>query len=462
MKNYFESLAGERLQWKKRNHYYNELLEKYFRFFIPEGKKVIEFGCGTGELLSSVKPSCGLGVDFSNEMLEIAAKQFGNINFIVEDVEQLSVSDEFEYVIISDLLSSLNDVQKALRNLRKVSNSRTRIVISNYNYLWEYVLKLGEKIGLKHKQPSMNWLSSEDINNLLYLEGFEIIKEEKKILLPIYIPLVSALLNTFIAPLPIIKRITLVNFLIVRKINPKCDEHSVSIIVPAQNEKENIETAITRTPEFGTFQEFIFVEGHSEDGTLEEMLRVQKKYINKNIIVMNQSGKGKGNAVREAFDRASGEVLMILDSDLTMPPEDLPKYYEALILNKGEFINGCRLVYSMEKQAMRFLNLLANKFFGALFSYLLGQHLKDTLCGTKVLFRKDYEEIKKNRGYFGDFDPFGDFDLLFGASKQNLKIVEVPIRYKERQYGETQIRRFAHGWLLIKMSLFAARKIKFI
>lgn len=461
MKYYFQSLAEERLQWKKRNHYYYELLEKYFRFFIPEGKKVIELGCGTGELLSSVKPSYGLGVDFSHNMVEIATKQFGSINFIVEDVEQLSVSDEFEYVIISDLLSSLNDLQKALHNLRKVSNSRTRIVISNYNYLWEPVLKLGEKIGLKHKQPPMNWLSSEDIKNLLYLEGFEIIKEEKKILLPIYIPLISSFINTFIAPLPIINRITLVNFLIVRKSSPKCDEHSVSIIVPAQNERRNIESAITRTPEFGTFQEFIFVEGHSKDGTLEEMLRVQKKYIKKNIIVMKQSGKGKGNAVREAFDRASGEVLMILDADLTMPPEDLPKYYEALMLNKGEFINGCRLVYSMEKQAMRFLNLLANKFFGALFSYLLRQHLKDTLCGTKVLFKRDYEEIKKNRGYFGDFDPFGDFDLLFGASKQNLKIVEVPIRYKERQYGESQIRRFAHGWLLIKMSLFAARKIKF-
>jgi len=153
--------------------------------------------------------------------------------------------------------------------------------------------------------------------------------------------------------------------------------------------------------------------------------------------------------------------LMILDADLTMPPEELPKFYEALRLGKGEFINGCRLVYPMEKHAMRFLNLIANKFFGWFFTFLLGQRLKDTLCGTKALYRADYVAIKNNRSYFGDFDPFGDFDLLFGAAKLNLKITEMIIRYKERQYGTTQISRFKHGLLLIQMSLFAARKLKF-
>jgi glycosyltransferase involved in cell wall biosynthesis len=177
--------------------------------------------------------------------------------------------------------------------------------------------------------------------------------------------------------------------------------------------------------------------------------------------VMKQTGKGKGNAVREAFDVATCDILMILDADLTTPPEDMPKFYEALRNNKGEFINGCRLVYPMEKEAMRFLNFLGNKFFGWFFSFLLGQRLKDTLCGTKVLFREDYKKIIANRHYFGDFDPFGDFDLLFGAAKLNLKITEVIVRYRDREYGSTQISRFSHGWLLIKMSMFAARKMKF-
>jgi glycosyltransferase involved in cell wall biosynthesis len=238
-------------------------------------------------------------------------------------------------------------------------------------------------------------------------------------------------------------------------------DHSVSILVPARNEKGNIENAIKRTPTFGVSQQFIFVEGNSSDGTWEEMERVQKAYPEVDILIMKQSGKGKGNAVREGFDRATGDILMILDADLTMPPEDLPKYYRALIENKGEFVNGSRLVYPQDKEAMRFLNLLGNKFFSWFFTYLLGQRLRDTLCGTKVLYKKDYEVIKQNRKFFGDFDPFGDFDLLFGAAKLNFRIVEIPIRYRERAYGSTQISRFKHGWLLIKMSMFAARKMKF-
>jgi glycosyltransferase involved in cell wall biosynthesis len=238
-------------------------------------------------------------------------------------------------------------------------------------------------------------------------------------------------------------------------------EYSVSIVVPARNEQGNIENAIKRTGKFGSRQEFIFVEGHSSDQTWEEMQRVKEAYPDHDIRVIRQSGKGKGNAVREGFDLATGDILMILDADLTMPPEELEKFYLALQQNKGEFINGCRLVYPMDKQAMRFLNLLANKFFGLFFTYLLGQRLKDTLCGTKVLFRRDYLAIMKNRHYFGDFDPFGDFDLLFGAAKLNLKMTEIIIRYRDREYGSTQISRFKHGWLLVKMSLFAAKKIKF-
>jgi len=462
MKKYFDYIAPQRLKWKKKNCYYYKLLEKYFKFFIPENKKVLELGCGTGELLNAVNPSYGVGVDFSTRMIEIAKHQNPDLNFIVEDVEELTIEEDFDYIILSDLLSSLNDVQQVLGNLNKVSQSHTRIIISNYNYLWEPLLKFGERIRLKLKQPLMNWLSTADIRNMLYLEGFEIIKEEKRILFPKYFPLLSSFFNTILSNIPFIRKFTLVNFIIARKVEMKQNECTVSIVIPAKNEKGNIESAILRTPVFGSKQEFIFIEGNSSDGTFEEMMRVKEKYQAKKILVLKQSGKGKGNAVREAFDLASGDILMILDADLTMPPEELPKYYESLISNKGEFINGCRLVYPMESQAMRFLNLIANKFFGILFSYLLGQYIKDTLCGTKVLYKDDYERIKHNRNYFGDFDPFGDFDLLFGASKQNLKIVEVPIRYQDRKYGETQISRFTHGWLLIKMSVFAAKKIKFL
>ena len=192
------------------------------------------------------------------------------------------------------------------------------------------------------------------------------------------------------------------------------------------------------------------------------MLRVKDKYPHHDIKVAVQSASGKANAVREGFDMATGEILMILDADLTTPPEDLPKFYDAIRYNKGEFINGSRLVYPMEKEAMQLLNYLGNKFFSSFFTFLMSQYVKDTLCGTKVLRKSDYEKIKANRSYFGDFDPFGDFDLLFGASKLNLKITEIPVRYRQREYGSTQISKFKHGLLLIRMSFFAARKIRFI
>jgi 2-polyprenyl-3-methyl-5-hydroxy-6-metoxy-1,4-benzoquinol methylase len=459
---YFDELAAKRGNRKRQNRFYHKIVEKHYTFMIPEGSKVLEVGCGTGDLLNAVKPSVGVGVDFSENILTIAKEKYPQLNFINANASYFSTSETFDFIIISDLLTSLWDIQDVLNNIRKLTSSHTKIIISTYNFIWEPILRLGETLGLKAKQPLQNWLTVKDIKNLLELENFEIIKVNNKLLLPKYIPFLNSVFNGFCANLPLINSLDLVSFITARPMGLESKEYSVSIIVPARNEKGNIENAIIRTPEFGKHQEFIFIEGNSKDGTFEEMLRVQKLYQQKDIKVIKQTGHGKGNAVREAFDEASGDILMILDADLTTPPEDLNKFYFALANNHGEFINGCRLVYPMEKDAMRFLNLLANKFFGWLFSFLLGQRLKDTLCGTKVLFKKDYELIKKNRKYFGEFDPFGDFDLLFGAAKLNLKIIEVIVRYRDREYGSTQISRFKHGWLLIRMSMFAAVKIKFI
>lgn len=459
---FFETSSKTRDKWKRRNRFYHKSIEKYVAFIIPDGKRVLEIGCSNGDLLNAVKPLYGVGIDFASGFVENAKAKYPNLHFYLDDVESLQLDETFDYIILSDLVSCLWDVQAAMHNIRKLCHAQTRIVISQYNYLWEPILKGGEYLGLKLRQPAQNWFSLSDINNILQLEGYQLVKTERKLLLPKYIPLLNFIFNKTLANLPLINRLDLVNFMVARPVLTDDQQYGVSIVVPARNEKGNIENAIKRTPEFGSSQEFIFVEGHSADNTYEEMLRVQQAYPGKNIKVFRQSGKGKGNAVREGFEAATGEVLMILDADLTMPPEELPKFYDALRYNKGEFINGSRLVYPMDKNAMRFLNLLANKFFGWFFSYILGQRLKDTLCGTKVLYKSDYGKIIQNRSYFGDFDPFGDFDLLFGAAKLNLKISEIIIRYRDREYGSTQISRFRHGWLLIRMSLFAARKIKFI
>ena len=460
----FDQLAQERHLWQQKASYYYDQQYSYYRFLVPEGSKVLELGCGLGDLLAAVKPSRGVGVDFSEKMIEQARSRHSHspdLEFIVADVENLSLDETFDFIILCDLIGHLNDIEATLKSIRKFCNPKTRIIISYYHFLWEPVLQVAEKLGLKMPQRQQNWLSSNDIANLLHLADYEVVKRENKLLLPRRFPLLSSIFNKYLATLPGLNELCLSLYLVAKPVFPAQKKgYSTTIVIPCRNEKGNIESAIQRLPSFGSHQEIIFVDGHSTDGTVEEIQRVIETYPELCIRFLTQDGKGKGDAVRKGFAAANGDILMILDADLTVPPEDLPKFYEAIVSGKGEFINGCRLVYPMEGQAMRFLNLLANKFFSVAFSWLLNQPLKDTLCGTKVMFREDYLKLVANRHYFGEFDPFGDFDLILGASKLNLKIVEVPIRYRDRTYGSTKISRFQHGWLLLKMTVFAFRKLK--
>jgi len=462
---YFDSVAGEREKWRKRGTYYHQTIEKYLRFLIPSNSSIIEIGCGTGDLLAALNPRRGLGIDISPNMIEIARKKFIHLQFEVDDLEDLQIEETFDFVVLVDTIGYLDDIQKAFKQLHKVCKPESRLIIVYYNYLWEPILKFSELVGLRMKHPLQHWLSLEDISNLLYLNDFEVIKKSYRTLIPIYIPVLSTFLNGFLAKMPFFWKLALNEVIIarptIRKRKPP-EDVSCSVIIPCRNEKGNIEQAVVRTPDMGKHTEIIFVEGHSKDCTFEECERVGAKYSQRDIKVVVQDGKGKGDAVRKGFSLAYNDVLMILDADLTVPPEDLPKFFHAIVSGKGEFINGSRLVYQMEKEAMRFLNLLGNKFFSKAFTYILEQRIKDTLCGTKVLWREDYNKIVASRGYFGDFDPFGDFDLLFGASKQNLKIVEIPICYHERTYGTTQISRFRHGLFLLRMTWVALRKLKWL
>ena len=461
---YFDTLAPERVRWVEKNCYYHQQLAKTFSFFIPTGRSVIEIGCGAGQLLAALKPARGVGIDLSPNMVRVARERYPQLDFRVDDLEDLQINETFDYVVISDLLGFLYDVQRSLANLRRVCTPRTRIMISHYNFLWEPVLNAGEHLGLKARQPIQNWLGTGDVVNLLDLAGFEVVRKASRQLLPKGIPLLSWLANRFLVHLPGFRHLALVFVVVARpKPMPQTDEPSCSVVIPARNERGNIEAAIRRIPQLGRHTEIIFVEGNSNDGTAEEIQRAIAAHPERDIKFISQgSGHGKGDAVRKGFAAATGDVLMILDADLTVPPEELPKFYNALITGHGDFIHGSRLVYPMQDQAMRFLNILGNKFFSLAFTYLLGQRFKDTLCGTKVLYRMDYDQIAANRSYFGDFDPFGDFDLIFGASKLNLKITEVPIHYHARTYGATNINRFKHGWLLLRMSIFAMRKMKFV
>lgn len=462
---HFDSLAETRDNWIEVNKGYYADDYRYMQFLVPQSMRVLDLGCGTGRLLASLRPSRGVGVDISPRMIERAQSQHPGLEFLVADIESVNDLEEiegpFDYIILSDTIGCLEDCQTTLRQLHRFCTPETRIVVCYYSRLWEPLLGIAERWGLKMRNVEQNWLATDDIANIMHLADFQMVRREWRQLVPRSLLGLGPLINRYIATLPGIRRLCLRNYVVSRPVGlTSRREMSVSVVIPARNERGNIESAITRLPRFGTSQEVVFVEGGSADGTFEEMLRVQAAYPELSIQVLKQDGKGKGDAVRKGFAAANGDVLMILDADLTMPPEDLPKFYDVLAEDKAEFVNGSRLVYPMESEAMRFLNHVANIAFSMIFTWLLNQRYTDTLCGTKVLRREHYLKIESGRTYFGDFDPFGDFDLIFGAAKLNLKVIEIPIRYAARTYGETQISRFTHGWLLLRMVAFAYRKLK--
>jgi ubiquinone/menaquinone biosynthesis C-methylase UbiE len=461
---YWDEFADSLDRWERIRGYYQRSLAGVYSFLIPPGMSVLELGCGQGDLLAALRPSHGVGLDFSQRMIERARSRHAEIEFLQADVQEFVPGEKFDFIILSDLANDLWDVQQTLELIRACCSPSTRIVMNAYSRLWEIPRKMAEGLGLAKRQLTLNWLTKEDIENLLYLSGFETIRTFPGILWPVRTPGLDTLCNRYLVKLGLFSWMGLTNFIVARPrpVPPRDREPIVSVIVPARNEAGNIRRIFEETPDMGAGTELIFVEGHSRDATYETIESEIKLWPNRDAKLFRQSGKGKGDAVRLGFAEASGEVLMILDADLTVPPEDLPRFYEAWRSGTGEFVNGVRLIYPMEDRAMRFFNFLGNKFFSLAFTWLLGQSIKDTLCGTKVLSKTHYEMIASNRAYFGEIDPFGDFDLLFGAAKYNLKIIDLPIRYRERTYGTTNIQRWKHGLLLLRMVLRAMLRIKFV
>jgi SAM-dependent methyltransferase len=457
---HWDAIARKHDSWRGLNGWYHKRLHEIYRFHVSPNQKILELGCAEGNLLAALEPERGVGIDFSNEMVCRARELHPQLEFIQADVHDLSeLSGTFDAIVFSDLVNDLWDVQRAFDQLRPFCQPHTRILLNFYSRLWQFPLSLARSLNLASPNLYQNWLTRDDIQTLLRLANFETVRMTQEILWPLPF---GGLANRFLVRFWPFNEMGLSNFVIARPFPVRAPEPVVSVIVPARNESGNIKAIFERTPKMGREIELVFVEGHSRDDTYAAIEREVAAHRSTPSQLLQQTGIGKADAVRLGFDRARGEALMILDADLTVPPEDLPRFYEALVSGKGEFINGVRLVYPMEKEAMRTLNFLGNKFFSMAFTWLLGQPIKDTLCGTKVLWKKDYERIAANRAYFGDFDPFGDYDLIFGAAKLDLRIIDIPIRYRERTYGSTNISRWKHGLLLLRMVAFAARRIKFV
>ena len=464
---HFEDIAQTYDRQRKKQSYYYAYIQRWLSYIVPAGKSIIELGSAGGEQVMSLKPEHAVGIDFSPRMLKMAQDRHPQGRWILHDLTTPlpPIASNFDYVIATDLLGYLQDIQGTMEQVAdKLCQPETRVVLTKTNPFWGPIFRLASVFGLAQPRRYSNWLTRQQTEMVLGLAGLEVVQKGKFMLCPIGIPGIAFVFNRILSHLPGINRLAMVEYFICRKAPPVkyAEAPSVSVIIPARNEKGNVRAALQRMPRFPGKLEVIFVEGHSKDETWNEIQQVLKETWPFEVRAFQQTGKGKGDAVRVGFAQAKNDILMILDADLTVMPEELPRFYHLLANRRGEYVQGTRLIYPMEQEAMRPLNWIGNKTFAAIFSLLLGQTMSDSLCGTKCMWRKDYERLAAGRVFFGDFDPFGDFDLIFGSAKLGLKIQEVPVHYKSRVYGETQINRFRDGMLLFRMCWFAAKKMFFL
>ena len=462
------ALADRRDSWVKRNRYYYELVGRVLRFLVEPDKRVLSVRCAAGAHLSAMRPKVGKGIEICSEIIEVARRHYPEFSYAVAfpDTDQFnqcfSADEKFDYIALNDIDDTV-DVQRALQNLKPLCERHTRILITTYNHLWEPIVTLAESLGLKVPRVEQNWLSGADLRALLALSGYEALATRRIILCPKYIPLIAAFLNGFCARLPGLNRLCMIEVLVARVLPVPMEKNklSVSVIIPCKDERGNVADAVRRIPQLAGQTEIIFCDDKSTDGTPDEIRRIQEMHPECDIRLENGPGISKAQNVWTGFNAASGDILMILDADLTTMPEELPYFVDALASGAAEFVNGSRLIYPVPRAAMKGVNMLGNKFFSLAFSYLLNQRVKDTLCGTKVLWRSDWQRMKKLVGTWGIEDRWGDYELLFGASKLNLRIVDLPVHYQERIYGTTKMTKVFHnGLIMLKMCWHGFLKLK--
>lgn len=459
VEDYFDDFAAEEDVWLRKTKGYHFLVRRIYRSLIPEGARVLEVGCGRGDLLASLEPFVGVGVDISRQMIAEATARHPELTFIQTSGERLRLGQRFDYVVISDVVPYVDDLQAFFSSVAQHCHPRTRVIINTYSNLWRPLLRLMAVASLRPERPIRNWVGPSDLKNLVELAGLEVISERREIILPVSVPVVSTLLNGIVARLPLLRSLALSYWLISRPAPTEASELGVSVIIPCRNEAGSIEALIARVPEMGRATEIVFVEGHSTDDTRRRIEAAIEAHPERDISLLVQTGKGKANAVREGFDAAKHEVLMILDGDMTVAPEDLPKFFDGIRSRRGELIVGSRLVYGMEPGAMRFLNMIGNQLFARLVTFVMGQPITDSLCGTKVLLKEDYERVRSRHHEFGREDPYGDYELLLGAALLGLKVQNLPVRYGARSYGDTNIHRFREGAMLLRLVVGGFRRL---
>ena len=364
-------------------------------------------------------------------------------------------------VLLNGNLNHDLDIEATLSSIRGSLSRLSRLVVVLYNPYFRGVFRLATNLGVRSGPLPSTFVTRESLASLAKLSGFDVVQVKPVGYVPFRMFGLGDAINRLLPAVPLLRWLGAAAIVVLRPTEASPRPPSLSIVIPCRNEKGNIEPAVQRLPRFAGEVEVIFVEGHSSDGTWDEVQRVVRLYGDRmQLSAVQQSGKGKSDAVRLGFSKARHELVTILDADLTMPPEMLPRFYQAYCSGHADFINGTRLVYPMEGEAMRFLNRLGNVFFAKALSYVLDARLSDSLCGTKLLRRDDYARMVRWRNDFGDVDPFGDFELLFPAAILGLGIIDVPVYYRARLYGATNIHRFRHGFQLLRMTLIGLFRVK--
>jgi SAM-dependent methyltransferase len=462
VREHYDRVSGSRQSYIEENAYYYDQVYRLLRTIVPPGKRVLQVGCLTPNILNALEPSYGVGIDLSEKLVEVARQRFPHFEFRHHDDYRVEAGEPFDFVLIMDINDQVDPIA-ALRALRPVMNEQTRVIAHHYNHLWEPVIRITARLGAKFPLPQQNWLSEGDVRNIFALCDCEPLQVHRVVMAPKYVPLLSALMNEFFARLPLVQRLNMINLTVARPIAPRRPDrgYSVSVVVPCRNEVGNVASAVARIPDMGRHTEIIFCDDQSIDGTADEVRRQQKSNPHRDIKLYDGPAICKALNVRTGFDHAQGDILMILDADLTTMPEELPYFYDAVASGMAEFVNGTRFVFPMEDAAMKPLNVIGNRFFSAMFSVLLGQRISDTLCGTKVLWARDWPAIRALSGTWGTDDRWGDYDLLFGAAKLHLRIVDLPVHYQERFSGETKMTgRVRNGLIMLRICWAAFLKFK--
>lgn len=453
---YFEHVAPSWEHWQRKNDFYHATMRDLIGGMIPPGSRVLEVGSGVGDLLASLKPRRGIGLNLAEGLTQRAREKHPELEFHTIEIDFTSLPPTFEpdYAVMTNMLDYVYDVWDMLEGLKPAIHEGTLLIVTTNNPLWAPILRLASKLGLRIPDSPRNFITNRDICSVLNLQGFQIVEEGLTLPVPKRFPLLGPLLNAIAPELPVLRFVSSIQYIAARLRVPR-PRLSCSVVIPCHNEAENIAECVRRVPNMGAWTEIIVVDDGSTDGTKDKVQAILETDHRVRLVIL-QKNQGKAAAVQAGFAAATGDVLMILDADMAVAPEELPKFLIPLQDGTADFVNGTRLIYPMHGKAMRVANFLGNKGFCLLASKVLRQRVSDTLCGTKAFFRRDYDRMP-----IGGKERWGDFDFLFGAARLKLRILELPVHYTERRAGKSKMRVLVDGWYFLRACFFGWRMLRF-